>query len=147
MSRNLLSLAKSLEKRATKIGEVGHEKKVEAASEMLKMLVEITPVDESTALSNWQVGVGRPVNSEVPPYVKGSKGSTAGASRSAAIAEGLERIKNSQPGQPIYLSNLVPYIRRLNQGWSKQAPAGFVDRALMLGREIVRTARFVRLRK
>lgn len=147
MKRDLLFLAERLEKRAETIGEVGHEKKVEAASAMLKMLVEVTPVDESTALSNWQVGVGRPVGSEIPPYVRGSKGSTAGASRSAAIAEGLERIKNSQPGQPIYLSNLVPYIRRLNQGWSAQAPAGFVDRALMLGREIVRTVRFVRLRK
>lgn len=147
MSRDLRSLADSLEKRASKIGEVGHERKVEAASAMLQMLVDVTPVDESTALSNWQVGVGRPANAELPPYVRGSKGSTAGASRSAAIAEGLERIKKSQPGQPIYLSNLVPYIRRLNQGWSAQAPAGFVDRALMLGREIIRTARFVRLRK
>lgn len=30
----------------------------------------------------------------------------------------------------VYLHNSVPYIRRLENGWSQQAPAGFVDRAV-----------------
>jgi hypothetical protein len=31
---------------------------------------------------------------------------------------------------PTYISNSLPYARRLNHGWSKQAPSGFVQRAV-----------------
>ncbi|PSL23474.1 hypothetical protein [Dyadobacter jiangsuensis] len=32
----------------------------------------------------------------------------------------------------IYISNNLPYIQRLNEGWSSQAPENFVDKGLML---------------
>ncbi|MCF0055515.1 hypothetical protein [Dyadobacter sp. CY356] len=33
----------------------------------------------------------------------------------------------------IYISNNLPYIQRLNDGWSSQAPANFVDASIMIG--------------
>lgn len=30
-------------------------------------------------------------------------------------------------GDTLYLANSTPYIKRLNEGWSKQAPARFVE--------------------
>lgn len=147
MSGDLLALAKFIEGKADKVKDVAHELKQEAATAMLVHLVRETPVDTSQALSNWQIGNGVPVIAEIPPYVRGLRGSTAGASQDAAIAEGKERIARSKPGEPIYLSNLLPYIRRLNNGWSKQHPGGFVQSAMMIGRELIRTVRLVRLRK
>lgn len=147
MSGTLLTLAESLEKRAGDIAEQANELKIKAAGEMLEYLVNETPVDESTALSNWQASVGRPVGAEVPAFVVGSQGSSAGVSRAAAIQEGKARIALAKPGEPIYLSNLVPYIRRLNQGWSRQSPGGFVEAAVIIGQEFIRTVRLVRLRK
>ncbi len=32
----------------------------------------------------------------------------------------------AKAGDVIYLANSLPYIRRLEYGWSKQAPAGMV---------------------
>ena len=37
----------------------------------------------------------------------------------------------------ILISNNLPYIKRLNEGYSKQAPAGFVDAALERGKRAV----------
>lgn len=147
MAGNLLSLAKRLEERADTLSDDANELKKRAATEMLEYLVYETPVDTSQALSNWQIGNGRPVTAEIPPHAPGSGGSTAATSRAAAIAEGRERIAASKPGEPIYLSNLLPYIRRLNTGWSKQSPGGFVEASLMIGRNIIQTVRLVRLRK
>lgn len=46
-----------------------------------------------------------------------------------------ESIMNSfNLGDTIYLANNVPYIRRLNEGWSKQAPTGFIDDIVAEGR-------------
>lgn len=32
----------------------------------------------------------------------------------------------------IYISNNLPYIQRLNEGWSSQAPENFVEKGIML---------------
>ena len=34
------------------------------------------------------------------------------------------------PGDTLYITNSVPYIGRLEEGWSVQAPAGIAGRAL-----------------
>jgi hypothetical protein len=147
MAGTLLSLAARLERIADDVPDAANELKKKAAEAMLVQLVNDTPVDESVALSNWQIGNNRPVGAEIPAYAPGKAGSTAATSRAAAIAEGRQRIALAKPGEPIYLSNLLPYIRRLNSGWSKQAPAGFVEAAVMVGRNIIQTVRFIRLRK
>lgn len=75
------------------------------------------------ARGNWQVGLG------------GSPGGETGrkdVAGSATIADGNGKIGAAGDG-PIYLTNNVPYIVPLNDGHSKQAPAGFVQRAIAAG--------------
>lgn len=82
-------------------------------------LTETTPVDTGWARSNWQMSAGSPIESTlglpgtsgVPPLVVGYQ-----------LRQG-----------PIYITNNVPYIQRLNEGYSQQAPAGFVQAAIERG--------------
>lgn len=45
----------------------------------------------------------------------------------------LETVAKYKLADTIYISNALPYIRRLNDGWSTQAPAGFIDAAVQVG--------------
>jgi len=83
-----------------------------------------TPIDTGFARANWDGGIGAiPAN---PPA--GSPG--------AAVARVDEAVLRAQAGDLVYLSNTAPYIRRLEYGWSKQAPAGFIRLALAAGQQI-----------
>jgi hypothetical protein len=85
-------------------------------------LVEGTPVDTGWARSNWLPSVGTPRAETV-----GEPGSlNAGAADLGKLEVADWGIANG----PIYITNNVPYIQRLNAGSSKQAPAGFVESAI-----------------
>lgn len=135
MARSLNDLANYLERLAIRLPEQrSNELSKRAATVILTDLVAVTPVDTSKAISNWQVSLGSPSHIILPPYVPGKGGSTALASKDAALAVGKQIIEAKGPEQALFISNALPYIRRLNEGWSKQAPAGFVERAILLGR-------------
>ena len=78
-----------------------------------------TPVDTGRAKLNWQASVNAPIDAEI----------ALGARRA-----GAESLPPTRPESIIYITNNVPYIRRLNDGHSKQQPAGFVERAVERGR-------------
>lgn len=107
-------------------------KQIVAAS-VLETAVTATPVDTSQAKSRWQAGLGVAPDAVYGPFFPGSHGSTAGPSSEAAINAGRVVIMRAQPGQTIFVGNNVPYINRLNNGYSKQAPANFVQRAASQG--------------
>ncbi len=134
MAKNLLDLARSLEQRVGKLDTVASNLAVKIATSILKELTDITPVDTSKALSNWQVSLDEPVNFSIEPYFSGKSGSTEEKSAAAAFSEGKVSLYSKEPGEAIYVSNLLPYIQRLNEGYSSQAPAGFVERAVLFGR-------------
>lgn len=91
-------------------------KSVGLALELHAELTESTPIDTGWARSNWQMVVGAPASGVVgspenpgsPPMVTSYK-----------LGQG-----------PINITNNVPYIQRLNDGWSQQAPAGYVEAAI-----------------
>lgn len=118
--------------RADKVATVGNEAAKAGTEAMLEELVAVTPVDESTALSNWQIGVGAPVNEALPAWAVGSHGSTRGASAEATIDEGKALLSQKEPGEDVFLSNLTPYIVDLDSGSSTQFAGGFVSRALIV---------------
>lgn len=101
-------------------------------------LANSTPVDTSTALSNWQVQVGSPVVSDREPFFPGRTGSTRRSSIQATIADARRVVQAKTPGTPIYITNVLPYIVPLNRGTSRQAPAGFVEVGTLRGRELAR---------
>lgn len=104
-------------------------------------LVLGTPVDTGRARSNWQVSLGQPAAGERDPYAAGQAlGINEGANAQAAIAQGAGVIGSRSEGQSVFISNNLPYIERLNDGWSAQAPAGFVEDAVLKAAEAVNDA-------
>lgn len=94
-------------------------------------VVTATPVDEGTARANWQVSIGGPASGVVE---------TLGTSPQPAISRNSIAIQKSTPGKDIHLTNNLPYIVPLNEGHSKQAPAGFVETAVAAGKAAVRSS-------
>ena len=88
-------------------------------------LVETTPVDTGWARANWVPSVGTPV-------VKNLKGAERIVSAAAAeqAAGQAQAIGYKLARGRVFVSNNVPYILRLNDGYSQQAPSGFVQMAI-----------------
>lgn len=97
-------------------------------------VVTATPVDTGRARSNWFASVGAPRSGVSEAYVPGSGGSTGAANTAEAITQATAATRGlTREGQSIYITNNLPYIGRLNQGSSAQAPAGFVEQGVKAG--------------
>ena len=138
----LSDLATKLRERSVEVDEYTSRLAIRATQEMLTHLVYNTPVDTSEALSNWQVTLDEkaPVR-RLKPFFVGSAGSSREASAKEAIRQANIVLSGKKPGQVIYLSNVRPdynYIIRLNNGYSDQSPGGFIETALIAGRQSIR---------
>lgn len=93
----------------------------------LSIVVPRTPVDTGRARGNWYVGVTRPVRSTNP-----------NRRAQEAITQGATKIESAQSVEfpTIFISNNLPYIGRLNEGYSDQAPALFVETAFKAAQNI-----------
>lgn len=140
-ARTLKDLAKSMRERAKGMDDLASNLSKAGVDAMLEELVEVTPVDESTALSNWQVNLGTPAADALPAHVLGTRGSTRGASAAQALADGRAELQYKKPGQPVFVSNLTPYIGDLDTGSSRQFAGGFIPRALIAFRLGVQEAK------
>lgn len=135
MTRTLKDLADDMFKLAASYPLiVSSNMSVEVVKVILADLLARTPADTSTAISNWQIGLDRPIINTIPAYFPGKDGLTAQASRDAAWRAALSILALKKPGQQLFIGNALPYIRKLNDGSSDQAPAGFIERAELLGR-------------
>lgn len=88
-------------------------------------------MDTGRARSNWIAAIGGPASSVIDAYAPGDAGSTAGANTQSAIDQAESVISGYNYGEEIHLTNNLPYIQRLNDGYSAQAPANFVEMAVM----------------
>jgi hypothetical protein len=138
MARTLLNLANSLEKRAADLPKKVSGVAVSTALAIVNDLANVTPVDTSQAISNWQVSLGSKIDSKIKPHYPGEKGSTKTPSGNVTRENARNVLQSKAPGVTIYISNSLPYIRRLNDGYSNQAPAGFVERAVLIARKQVK---------
>ena len=136
MAKGLLDLAASLEKKAKSIDEATSKLAVDTALTIVGDLAFKTPVDTSQALSNWIVTLETPSSDKIKPHFPGEGGSTQKASAAETTNQARKMLAGKKPGQRIFITNNLPYIRRLNDGYSKQAPAGFVERAVLIGRKM-----------
>lgn len=137
MAKSLLDLADRLEKKAKAIDEAASQTAVDASLAIVGDLAYKTPVDTSQALSGWQVTLENPASGRIGPHYPGLQGSTYNASAAETLNLAKAVLKNKKPGQAIYITNNEPYIRRLNDGYSGQAPAGFVERSVLIGRKML----------
>jgi len=116
---------------------------IETGITLEQYLVYTTPVDTSNALSNWQGSLDQPITSEIFPYVPGVMGLTKLQSAAEALEVFTQKMMEKKPGQTIFISNNAPYIRDLNNGTSKQAPAGFVENCELMARQSVKNFKMV----
>lgn len=141
---NLLDLSKKFKDASDNLADNVNEVTKKVASTILNDLVTVTPVDTSQALSNWQVSLKEPIpkSDKVGPYYPGEGGNTAGQSANIAFGVGETELEKRKQGDSIYISNVLPYIKRLNEGHSSQEPAGFVERSVLLARVYLQNADF-----
>lgn len=100
-------------------------------------LVEDTPVDLGWARANWVPSIGAPVIEDLSDVQNPvSKVGPANARSQEGLVRVAAQYHLSQG--PIFISNNVPYIQKLNQGSSQQAPAMFVEQAIDKGLREVR---------
>jgi len=133
--------------RATRYGNDSIQKQMDAAKQMIRDSIKEdvialalnihgrlvdnpqrggTPVDTGWASANWWLSTGTPATDNTGKY-----DSSAVTARSAH--NGTTDIFAWTPNKgPIYITNNVAYITRLNNGYSKQAPAGYVDNAVQI---------------
>lgn len=109
-------------------------------------VVLATPVDKGRARSNWLAELDAPARTTVEAYAPGEAGSTASANTAAAIAQAQATIAlyDGDRNRAIAISNNLPYIMPLNSGSSRQAPAGFIEKAVQAGVSQVKGARLLR---
>lgn len=138
MAGNLLTLADAIAKRRKAIPEAASKLAVETALTIVGDLAYKTPVDTSQALSSWEVTLDAPSQNKPGPHFPGKQGSSYRASAAETIARAKAILKSKKPGQVIYITNNQPYIRKLNDGSSAQQPAGFVERAVLIGRKMLK---------
>lgn len=120
-----------------------------AALAIDQALVLATPVDTGRARSNWLVSLGGPRAQEIGPYAPLPQGTDPEKfgereNAQAAINQGQSEIEKRKPddfGVSIFISNNVQYIGLLNDGFSAQAPAKFVEQAVVVGARAVRGTR------
>ncbi len=135
MAGTLLDLANRMRTLADKIGSEGARCAVETTLAIVGDLARVTPVDTSRAVSNWQVTLDSPSNKSIFPHFAGFNGSTFTASGAETVSLAKQVLRNKKPGQIIFIKNNLTYISALNEGSSMQEPAGFVERAVLIGRK------------
>lgn len=153
MASDLNSLSKWLEKLSKRVYEGAENLDKETALAVINRLAEATPVDTGQARSNWQLGLGAmpsgtrkpfsPIPSRwKPPYpTGGNRGERRNLLGVSSAAQGV--LRGYKYGQAIYIANNLPYIERLDGGYSPQSSAGWIRAGFRAGVALgLRNARF-----
>lgn len=88
--------------------------------EVFSRVIRKTPVDTGRARGNWIASADRPVL----VALDGAK------SEQQALADAGAVALKQPAGGVVFLANNLPYIQRLENGWSDQAPSGMVGTTL-----------------
>ncbi|MFB1482269.1 HK97 gp10 family phage protein [Corallococcus sp. RDP092CA] len=123
-SKQVQAFVKASEARANEVVR-------KAALGILANVVTASPVDTGRFRGNWQVGLGERPAGTVDAEDKDGSGTV---SREGAKLEGVKL------GDTLYVTNNLPYGRRLEFGWSDQAPKGMVRVTLAQVNEILEEA-------
>lgn len=111
-------------RRAAEVPEKADRVKKLVAIAVDQAVTLATPVDTGRARANWVVGVttANRTTTDTPTPVG-----------TAAIQRARQAILAAPARQDLYISNNLPYIVKLNEGSSAQAPSKFVQAAIVTG--------------
>lgn len=87
--------------------------------DLTSSFIKDTPVDTGRARANWQVDLNTNNNESIINDISDRSGSKA-------INNAQNKIMNNNVPFYYMISNNLPYIERLEYGWSKQSPQGMV---------------------
>lgn len=127
-------LGKAMEERAADLPRRVGLVKRKVALELLRRLTLATPVDTGRARSNWMTTLAAPSD---------AVRDTLGKDPSATILGEADEATRGVTDESIFIVNNLPYIARLNNGWSKQAPTGFVDTAVNAVRQMLASVKLL----
>lgn len=98
----------------------------DSVAQLYKEIVDRTPVDTGEAHRSWEINYG------------------FGFNKAAATFQGKQQSvidkDRYQLGTTIEIRNELPYMQRLEYGWSKQAPKGMVRISSLKFRQFLNTA-------
>lgn len=97
-------------------------------------LIMATPVDTGQHRANWQVSIDSPIDT-----VLDETNTQAAIARNKAVIDTYSGEQHA-----LIIQNNAPAIERLNDGWSAQAPAGFVEKAVQAAANAVARSKVVR---
>lgn len=136
MASNLDQFGRRMVLRGASVADRADNLTRSVALAVLSTVTTETPVDTGRARSNWLVALGAPRREVVESY-----GEDSAASAAQTLGSGV--IAGYRSGYAIYISNNLPYIGRLNDGWSAQAPSGFVQTSVAEAVRIVAKGQLV----
>jgi hypothetical protein len=122
MTHDFDRLAKDLKKLTSTVKKNMAETVIKTAVMAGSSVIIGTPVDTGKARGNWQTSIDSPILSAI------DRNDPAG---NEAIKElGTVSQRFTVLNKIINLTNNLPYINRLNTGWSKKAAPGYIERAI-----------------
>lgn len=110
-----LSILAEVEEEITKTGR-------KLAINIDRRVVNETPRDTGSAKASWLVTINESTNEIVD-----GDGEELATAALEAIEKGAAESLAFVCGDTLFIQNNQPYINRLNEGWSEQAPIGFID--------------------
>lgn len=111
-----MSFAKDIEAWAKKVQLAAEDVPAVVCLTLSTSIIERSPVDTGRFRGNWQATIASPASGETSDTDK--TGATAIA-RAGSVSQ-------KASGSLYYLVNNLPYARRLEYGYSQQAPGGMV---------------------
>jgi hypothetical protein len=90
-----------------------------------RRVIRETPVDTGRLRGNWQSSLNVPENAPIERFQKAQ----SSGSSSAEVSSTINRL---QIGNIFWFTNNLPYARRIEEGYSLQAPQGMLRRNVAL---------------
>lgn len=112
-----MSFAKDLDKISLNLKGYAEEMVRGTLFALSSRIIKESPVDTGRFRGNWQASVNTPNKGKLQRKDK---------SGAASINEVSSIVMSLDMGQTFYLTNNLPYARRLEYGYSKQAPSGML---------------------
>lgn len=128
MSSNIREFTLGLDAFADEVPAEASRVQRAATLEGFRQLLQISPVDKGTFRANWQIGETTAPGDTVPWEGGEDRVTNGNRAASAAMGRELPKIAKLGPFTISWIANNLSYAERLNNGWSEQAPANFVER-------------------
>ncbi len=102
-----------------------------AVFELTKNIIYKSPVDSGRFRGNWQVSFNNPIDSVLDTLDK---------SGDETVSKVGSEINTNKVPMAYWINNNLPYAEKLEYGWSKQAPQGFVRQNILRINQLIKKA-------